>query len=106
MCTNTELKMKLEMYISISNEISKLEKLKKELSGFIVNEMDTRNEKSNDPALYDYFENEKIITSRLSENVTKAGKQFLKENAGKDIDTYINVSCSRFINTAAAKKLF
>lgn len=105
MCTNTELKTKLEMYISVSNEISKLEKLKKELSGFIVSEMDTRNE-NNDPALYDYFEGEKIITSRLSENVTKAGKAYLKEKAGKDIDTYINVSCSRFINTAAAKKLF
>ena len=105
MCTNTELKTKLEMYISISNEISKLEKLKKELSGFIVSEMDTRN-KNSDPALYDYFEGEKIITSRLSENVTKAGKQFLKDTAGKDIDTYINVSCSRFINTSAVKKLF
>lgn len=105
MCTNTELKTKLEMYISVSNEISKLEKLKKELSGFIVSEMDTRNI-NNDPALYDYFEGEKIITSRLSENVTKAGKQFLKDTAGKDIDKYINVSCSRFINTAAAKKLF
>lgn len=105
MCTNTELKIKLEMYINVSNEISKLEKLKKELSGFIVNEMDIRNE-NNDPATYDYFEGEKIITSRLSENVTKAGKAYLKENAGKDIDTYINVTCSRFINTAAAKKLF
>lgn len=103
MCTNTELKMKLKMYCDVSNEISKLEKLKKELSQFIVAEMDNRN--GIDPDNYDVFESQKIITSRLQENVTKAGKQYLKDNAGENIDTFINVTCSRFVNTAAAKKV-
>lgn len=105
MCTNIELKTKIEMYIDVSNELSKLEKLKKELSSFIVSEMDERNEMVADPDNLDTFGGKKIITSRLTENATAAGKQFLKDNAGNDIDKYLSVSLSRYVNTAAAKKI-
>lgn len=105
MCTNIELKTKIKMYIDVSNELNKLEKLKKELSAFIVGEMDKRNELTNDPENMDIFGGKKIITSRLTENATAAGKQFIKDNVTGDIDKYLNVSLSRYVNTAAAKKI-
>lgn len=105
MCTNIELKTKIEMYIDVSNELNKLKKLKEELSAFIVGEMDKRNENANDPENLDVFAGKKIITSRLTENATAAGKQFIKDNAGNDIDKYLSVSLSRYVNTAAAKKI-
>ena len=104
MCTNEILTEKIRMYVEVSAEVSKLEKLKKELSAFILQEVDNRN-KTADPQELDMFSGQKVITSRLNETATKEGRQFLKDNAGQDIDKYLNVSLSRYVNTAACKKI-
>lgn len=104
MCTDRELRQKLQDYIAVSAEYSRIEKLKKQLSAEIVAEIDSRN-KTADPKSLDYFEGQKIITSRLQENATKEGKQYLKSVFHNDIDKYLKVSLSRYVNTAAAKKI-
>lgn len=97
MCTNTELKTKLQLYCNVADEIKKLESIKKELSSFILTEMENR--KTNT------FENVLIITERLTESVTKEGKNELKKLYGNEIDKYLSVSYSQFINTRNARKI-
>ena len=104
MCTDRELRQKLQDYLLLSAEYSRIEKLKKQLSAEIVAEMDSRNLTA-DPESLDYFEGQKIITSRLQENATQEGKQYLKSVFNNDIDRYLKVSLSRYVNTAAAKKI-
>lgn len=105
MCTDMVLQEKIRMYVEVSQEVSKLEKLKKELSAFIVEEMDSRNADITDPEKLDTFQGQKVITSRLQENATSAGKQYLKDTFNHDIDKYLKVTCSRYVNAAAAKKI-
>ena len=105
MCTNEELKAKIRMYSDVSAEIGKLDKLKKELSAFILAEIDSRNQQTRDPEKLDMFEGQKVIASRLNETATKEGRQFLKDNCGQDIDKYLNVSLSRYVNTVACRKI-
>ena len=97
MCTNIELKTKLQLYCNVADEIKKLESIKKELSSFILNEMENR--KTNK------FENVLIITERLTESATKEGKNELKKLYGNEIDKYLSVSYSQFINTRNVKKI-
>lgn len=97
MCTNTELKTKLQLYCNVADEIKKLESIKKELSSFILTEMENR--KTNT------FENVLIITERLTESTTKEGKAELKKLYGNEIDKYLSVRYSQFINTRNAKKI-
>lgn len=97
MCTNTELKTKLQLYCNVADEIKKLESIKKELSAFILNEMENR--KTNK------FEDVLIITERLTESATKEGKNELKKLYGNEIDKYLSVSYSQFINTRNVKKI-
>ena len=89
MCTNTELKTKLQLYCNVADEIKKLESIKKELSAFILNEMENR--KTNK------FEDVLIITERLTESATKEGKNELKKLYGNEIDKYLAVSYSQFV---------
>lgn len=105
MCTDNELRTKIRMYCEISAEKSKLEKLQKELSAFIRDEMDRRNETITDPKQKDCFEGKQVITSRLRESATKDGLQYLKKSFTEDIDKYVSVTLSRYVNTAAAKKI-
>ena len=98
MCTNTELKTKLQLYCNVADEIKKLESIKKELSAFILDEMENR--KTNK------FENVLIITERLTESATKEGKAELKKMHGSEIDKYLSISYSQFINTRNAKRLY
>lgn len=104
MCTDNVLREKIRIYCDVSAEVSKLQKLQKELSNFIKAEMDSRN-RTADPQELDMFSGQKVITSRLNETATKEGRQFLKDNAGQDIDKYLNVSLSRYVNTAACRKI-
>ena len=97
MCTNTELKTKLQLYCNVADEIKKLESIKKELSAFILNEMENR--KTNK------FEDVLIITERLTESATKEGKNELKKLYGNEIDKYLAVSYSQFVNTRNVKKI-
>ena len=97
MCTNTELKTKLQLYCNVADEIKKLESIKKELSAFILDEMENR--KTNK------FEDVLIITERLTESATKEGKNELKKLYGNEIDKYLSVSYSQFINTRNARKI-
>lgn len=97
MCTNTELKTKLQLYCNVADEIKKLESIKKELSSFILNEMENR--KTNK------FENVLIITERLTESATKEGKKELKKLYCNEIDKYLSVSYSQFVNTRNVKKI-
>ena len=97
MYTDKELRQAVIMYNDIANEYSRLEKEKKALSEMIISELDSRKT--------DSFDGFTLITERLSENATKAGKQALKEMFPDDIDTYIHVSYSRYINSRAAKKI-
>lgn len=95
---NNELKAKIEMYCDISEQIKSLEEVKKAISGEILHEMDRR-----ETIL---FEEQKIITERLQESVTASGKALIKATAASDeINEYINVTLSRFINTRAARKI-
>lgn len=97
MCTDKELRQAVIMYNDISNEYSRLEKEKKALSEMIISELDNRKT--------DSFDGFTLITERLSENATKAGKQALKDMFPDNIDDYIHVSYSRYINSRAAKKI-
>lgn len=97
MCTDRELKRLIASYVNYSESIANLEKIKRELASEILQEMETRKT--------DTFEGKKIITERLNENATKAGKQALKELYPDTIDNYLNVSCSQFVNTKACKAI-
>lgn len=96
-CTDRELRIKIQMYNELQNELKKLVSQKDELAKFIINEMDNRKTVS--------FDGYKLITERLVENATKAGKQTLKDLFPDRVDEYITVSLSRFINSASAKKI-
>ena len=85
------------MFNDISNEYARLEKEKKALAEMIISELDSRKT--------DTFDGYTLITERLSENATKEGKQALKNMFPDDIDTYIHVSYSRYINSRNAKKI-
>ena len=97
MCTDNELRQAVILYNDISNEYSRLEKEKKALSEMIISELDSRKT--------DTFDGFTLITERLSENATKAGKQALKDMFPDNIDDYIHVSYSRYINSRNAKKI-
>lgn len=96
MCTDRELKTLIDSYVSYHESIAKLDAIKKEIASEIIAEMETRKT--------DSFNGQKIITERLTENATKEGKAKLKELFSSDIDEYISVSYSKFINTKGAKK--
>ena len=96
MCTDKTLKMHIRKYAALKAQISELEKLAKTESVFILDEMEKRNTNE--------LNNVSIVTDRLSENVTKAGKQALKETFPDMIETLINVSYSRFVNTRNCSK--
>lgn len=96
MCTNETLKKHIRKYAELASKISELEKLKKIESQFIVQEMDNRKT--------DTFDDLKLINERLSENVTKDGKQELKKLYPETIEKFITVSYSKYVNTANAKK--
>ena len=97
MCTDKELRQAVIMYNDISNEYSRLEKEKKKIAEMIIAELDNRKT--------DSFDGFTLITERLSENATKAGKQALKDMFPDDIDNYIHVTYSRYINSRNAKKI-
>ena len=97
MCTDSELRLKIQMYNELQNELKKLVSQKDDIAKFIINEMDNRQTVS--------FDGYKLITERLVENATKAGKQTLKDLFPDRVDEYITVSLSRFINSANAKKI-
>lgn len=97
MCTNQELKSKIAIYCNVQQELKKLEDLKKELSREIISEMEIRKT--------DTFEDVKIISERLTETATAAGKQELKKLFSSDIDKYISISYSKYLNTRALKKI-
>ena len=99
MCTNEELKIRFEAYCSITDRIAKLEKEKKELSDFIVNEIDSRSDNEKLIAGYN------VIMERLTENATKEGKQVLKDAFPDNTDQYISVSLSRFPNKRNIQKI-
>lgn len=96
MCTNETLKKHIRKYAEISDQIKKLEELKKAESVFILQEMETRNDNELDGI--------RIIMERLREDATKAGKEKLKDLFREDIDKYISVSYSRFVDTRNCKK--
>ena len=97
MCTNTELKKHIRNYAMLKAAAADLEKQIEEEKKFIIAEMDNRKTLE--------FEGKKIITERLQETATKAGKDVLKAAFGSsEIDKYLTVSLARFINTANAKK--
>lgn len=97
MCTNTELKKHIRNYAALKAAAADLEKQIEEEKKFIIEEMDTRKTLE--------FEGKKIITERLQETATKAGKEILKATfTGGEIEKYLTVSLARFINTANAKK--
>ena len=97
MCTNEEMKVKLSMYMDVSEEIKKMEAVKKQLAAFILDEMEARKT--------DSFQDVKIITERLTETATAAGRQALKNLYRENIDKYMSVSCSRFVNTRNVRKV-
>ncbi len=97
MCTDRTLKQHINKYAELAAKISELEKLKKIESDYIMEEMETRQT--------DTFQKLKIVTERLTESVTKKGKEELKKLYPDEIENYINVSYSKYVNTANAKKL-
>lgn len=96
MCTNETLKKHIRKYAELKTMIQALEKDLDKEKAFILSEMENRQAFE--------LDGKKIVTERLSESVTKAGKEQLKTMFPDNIEMYINVSYSRFINTAAAKK--
>lgn len=97
MCTNEILRDHIRNYAMLKAAAADLEKQIEEEKKFIIEEMDTRKTLE--------FEGKKIITERLSETATKAGKDLLKSTfSGDEIGKYLTVSLARYINTAAAKK--
>lgn len=97
MCTDKELRQAIIIFNDISSEYSRLEKEKKQLAEMIISELDSRKT--------DIFDGLTLITERLSENATKEGKKALKEMFPDNIDDYIHVSYSRYINSRNAKKI-
>lgn len=97
MCTDRTLKQHITKYVELAAKISELEKLKKIEGDYILAEMETRKT--------DTFQELKIITERLTESATKKGKEELKKLYPEKIENYINVSYSKYVNTANAKKL-
>lgn len=96
MCTDRTMKSHISEYVRLSDEIARLEKLKKAESQFIIAEMESRQTT--------YFCGQNIITGRLNERATAAGMEELKALHPENIDTYINVSLSQYPNKAACKK--
>ena len=97
MCTNEVLRNHIRNYAMLKAAAADLEKQIEEEKKFIIEEMDNRKTLE--------FEGKKIITERLNETATKAGKEMLKAAFGSsEIDKYLTVSLARFINTANAKK--
>ena len=84
-------------YVNYSNHVAELEKIKREIAADIMQEMETRKT--------DIFEGKKIVTERLTENTTKAGKEKLKKLYPDTIDKYLSVSYSKYVNTANCKKI-
>ena len=97
MINDKELRQAVIMYNDIASEYSRLEKEKKQLAEMIISELDSRKT--------DTFDGFTLITERLAENATKAGKQALKDMFPDDIDNYIHVSYSRYINSRNARKI-
>lgn len=98
MSTNTVLKKHIRTYAMLKAVAADLEKQIEAEKQFIIGEMDARKTIE--------FEGKKIITERLNETATKAGKEILKATfTGSEIEKYLTVSLARYINLAAAKKV-
>jgi len=97
MCTNEVLREHIRNYATLKAAAADLENQIEEEKRFIIDEMDNRKTLE--------FEGKKIITERLNETATKAGKEILKATFnGDEIGKYLTVSLSRFVNSANAKK--
>lgn len=96
MCTNYELKQKLDRFIAVSEEFSRLEKMKRAIAAELI---ELQDDGEIDGSI-------NLITERLTETATKAGKEFIKENAGPDVETYLTVSLARYIDKRTATKVF
>ena len=97
MCTNEVLKEHIRHYAMLKAAAADLESQIEEEKKFIIAEMDNRETLE--------FEGKKLITERLQETATKAGKDLLKSTfSGDEIGKYLTVSLSRFVNSANAKK--
>lgn len=104
MCTDVEYMELIQEYNAVYAELSELVAKKDNLAKKILAENDRRNE-TTDAKSRDRFKGVKIITERLNENATQDGKQVLKDLFPDNIDDYINVTLSRFVNSRALKKL-
>lgn len=104
MCTDIEYMKLIQEYNSIYAELSELVAKKDNLAKLILAENDKRNETA-DAKSRDRFMGVRVITERLNENATQAGKQVLKDLFPDHVDDYINVTLSRFVNSRALKKI-
>lgn len=105
MCTDKELKDRLVLYAWYSNQYSRIAAIRKELQEEIIAEMDARaaadtaSEKEKDFIFMD----KKIITERMQESATKAGKELIKKSVTSDVDKYLTVSLARYINPSVTR---
>lgn len=104
MCTDIEYMKLIQEYNKTYSELSELVSKKDNLAKLILAENDKRNETA-DAKSQDRFMGVKVITERLNENATQAGKQVLKDLFPDHVDDYINVTLSRFVNSRALKKI-
>jgi len=102
-CTDIEYMELIQEYNTVYAELSELVAKKDNLAKLILAENDKRNEKA-DAKSRDRFKGVKVVTERLNENATQAGKQVLKDLFPDHVDDYINVTLSRFVNSRALKK--
>lgn len=97
MCTNEVLRNHIRKYAELQIVLKTIQEDLQTERDFIISEMDNRKTLE--------FEGKKIITERLQETATKAGKEILKATfTGNEIEKYLTVSLARYINSAAAKK--
>lgn len=104
MCTDIEYMELIQEYNKTYSELSELVYKKDNLAKLILAENDKRNETADEKSR-NCFMGVKIVTERLNEHATQAGKQVLKNLFPDNIDDYINVTLSRSVNTRALKKL-
>ena len=91
--TDNELKRLIVTFANYSKQVTELEKIRKQISTEILEEMENR--KTMD------FEGKKIITEKLYET---PDRQKLKDLLGNNYNDYCNVSYSKYVNSASAKK--
>lgn len=104
MCTDIEYMELIQEYNTVYSELSELVAKKDNLAKLNIAENDKRNETA-DAKSRDRFMGVKVITERLNENATQAGRQVLKDLFPDHVDDYINVTLSRFVNSRALKKI-